>query len=47
MTSTLCKLQHNLKQNIIDVTEEKGEIKDQLNIIQYLKNAFRILYVTY
>lgn len=47
MASTLPKLQYNLKQNIIDATEKKGEIEDQLDIIQYLKNAARILYVIY
>jgi len=47
MTSTFPNLLHNLKQYTRDVTEKKVEIKDQLHIIQYLKNAFMILYVTY
>lgn len=43
MTSIFPNLQHNLKQNAIDGTEKKDNTEDQLGIIQYLKNTFRIL----
>lgn len=43
MTSSLPNLQHNLKRNAIDGTEKKDNTEDQLGIIQYLKNTFRIL----
>lgn len=41
MTYTLPNLEHNLKQNITDVTEKNSKVKDKLDIIQCLKNAFR------
>lgn len=44
MTSALPDFQHNLKQNIIDVTEKKGK-KNQLDIIQYFKNAIMSYYM--
>lgn len=44
MTLALPDFQHNLKQNIIDATDKKGK-KIQLDIIQYLKNAFTSYYM--
>lgn len=44
MTSALPDFQYNLKQNTINAAEKKGK-KTQLDIIQYLKNAFMSYYI--
>lgn len=45
MTSALPDFQYNLKQNTINAAEKKGK-KTQLDIIQYLKNAFMSYYMS-